>query len=260
MPGVFLTAEWRKLLMLNFEIDPAILSPFVPRGTELDLCQGRAFVSVVGFDFLNTRVCRVPIPGHRNFPEVNLRLYVIRQHGGEVRRGVVFVRELVPRWAVALVARACYEERYWAVPLRSELTPAGEPIGLGATLRYRWRLAGQWHHIKARCCGPFRALAPDSLEEFIAEHYWAYTALRCGSTAEYQVEHTPWRVAQVEHAELKADIAALYGPQFVEALDAKPASAFVAEGSPVLVRWGRRLDATREAQHDLLSVPQAARG
>ncbi|MBX9792474.1 MAG: DUF2071 domain-containing protein [Pirellulales bacterium] len=259
MPGVFLTAEWRQLLMLNYEIEPALLLPLVPRGTQLDLWQGRAFVSVVGFNFLKTRVCGMPIPGHSNFPEVNLRLYVVRRHGDQLRRGVVFVRELVPRWAVALVARACYEEKYWTVPLQSEISPTGEPIGPGAVLAYRWRLAGQRHHIKARCNGHFRQLAPDSHEAFIAEHYWAYTALRSGSTAEYRVEHAPWRVAPVDNVELKADITALYGSQFVEALREAPVSAFVAEGSPVLVRWGMRLEVTRDAERDLVPLSLADR-
>ncbi|MGD9648248.1 MAG: DUF2071 domain-containing protein, partial [Pirellulales bacterium] len=189
----------------------------------------------------DTRVCGVPIPGHRSFPEVNLRLYVVRQCGDQQRRGVVFVRELVPRWAVAFVARACYEERYWTVPLRYEQSPSGEPIAAGTELGFRWKFANRWHSMRARLAGSFREPMADSHEAFIAEHYWAYTALRRGATAEYQVEHVPWRVAPVDNVALQADVAALYGPQFVEALAAAPASAFVAEGSPILVRWGARL-------------------
>jgi uncharacterized protein YqjF (DUF2071 family) len=70
-PGKFLTAEWRYLAMINYEIDPAILLPHVPRGTELDEWQGKTFVSMVGFHFLNTRVLGVPLPFHRNFAEIN---------------------------------------------------------------------------------------------------------------------------------------------------------------------------------------------
>lgn len=264
MSGVFLSAEWRDLLMLNFEIDPKVLEPLLPRGTELDRWRGRAYVSVVGFNFLKTRVCGVPIPGHRNFPEVNLRFYVVRRQGDEVRRGVVFVRELVPRWAVAVVARACYEEKYWTVPLRQEILSAsgargsGSTIGSGATLGYHWQLGGQASHVRARLCGGFQDASPDGHETFIAEHYWAYTALRSGQTSEYQVEHEPWRVAPVEDAELSADVAALYGPQFVDALTAGPASAFVADGSPVLVRWGKRL---REvARDEIASSPDSSQG
>ena len=263
MSGVFLSAEWRQLLMLNYEIDPEALAPLLPRGTELDLWRGRAYVSVVGFNFLKTRVCGVPIPGHRNFPEVNLRFYVVRRQGDEVRRGVVFVRELVPRWAVAVVARACYEEKYWTVPMRHEVSPASaalgrdSTIGPGTTLGYHWRLGGQAQHVRARLCGAFQDAAPDGHEAFIAEHYWAYTALRSGQTSEYQVEHRPWRVASVEDAELSADAETLYGPQFVEALSAAPASAFVADGSPVLVRWGSKLNVSADGDRERVSTSQS---
>ena len=71
-PPVFLTAEWRYLAMLNYVVNPKVLAPFVPAGTELDSWAGKNFVSVVGFRFLNTRVLRIPLPFHRHFEEVNL--------------------------------------------------------------------------------------------------------------------------------------------------------------------------------------------
>ncbi|HEX7980960.1 MAG TPA: DUF2071 domain-containing protein, partial [Gemmatimonadaceae bacterium] len=109
--SAFLTAEWRWLVMLNYEVPPEVLAPYVPRGTSLDLWQGHALVSVVGFRFIETRVIGVPIPFHRHFDEVNLRFYVRRElPGGEARRGVVFIRELVPKPMIAWVARALYNE------------------------------------------------------------------------------------------------------------------------------------------------------
>src|SRR4026208_556537 len=93
----FLTAEWRRLAMLSFEIDPRVLSPLVPAGTELDEWQGRTFASLVGFLFLDTRVFGLAVPFHRNFEEVNLRFYVRRMASDGLRRGVVFVKEIVPR-------------------------------------------------------------------------------------------------------------------------------------------------------------------
>ena len=78
---VFLTAEWRYLAMLNYEIEPAVLAPFVPQGTELDSFDGKTFVSIVAFLFLDTRIGGIPIPFHRNFEEVNLRFYVRRKSG-----------------------------------------------------------------------------------------------------------------------------------------------------------------------------------
>ncbi|HTO08358.1 MAG TPA: DUF2071 domain-containing protein, partial [Myxococcota bacterium] len=120
---VFLTAEWRDLAMLNYEIDPAVLEPRVPAGTELDAWSGRTFVSVVGFRFLRTRVLGVPVPYHVDFDEVNLRFYVRRKSGADWRRGVVFVKEIVPRRAIALVARVAYAENYVAHPMRHSIRP-----------------------------------------------------------------------------------------------------------------------------------------
>src|SRR5205807_3559734 len=117
----FLTANWRYLAMLNFVADPKILQPLVPSETELDFHEGRTFLSVVGFPFLATRVVGLPIPLHRDFEEVNLRFYVRRKSGDEWRRGVVFVRELVPRAAIAIVARIFYGEPYSALPMRHSL-------------------------------------------------------------------------------------------------------------------------------------------
>jgi hypothetical protein len=238
----FLTAEWRRLAMLNYEIDPALLRPAVPRGTELDTWRGKTFISVVGFLFLRTRVLGAPIPFHQNFAEINLRFYVRRRaDSGEWRRGVVFIKEIVPRWAIALAARLVYNENYVARPMR--YSPA-QRATIGAsenTVEYGWRDAGRWNHLRVETNGEPRPLTAGAEEEFITEHYWGYAAQRDGGCVEYQVEHPPWRVWPVHKAGLDCEAAQIYGPQFAEALGAQPSSAFLAEGSPVVVRRGVRL-------------------
>src|SRR5262249_13988199 len=143
MPAPFLTAEWRFLVMLNYEVDVALVQELAPRGTEIDLFQGRCYVSLVGFRFERTRVKGLWIPFHSDFDEVNLRFYVVRRVGGEVRRGVVFVREIVPRWAIAQVARSWYGENYVALPMRHRVV---EPTSEGGRIQveYGWRHAGRW--------------------------------------------------------------------------------------------------------------------
>ena len=121
MNPVFLTAEWRDLVMLNYAVDPAILVPHVPNGTELDTWEGTTFTSLVAFSFLSTRVKSLPIPFHRDFEEINLRFYVRAKGPEGWRRGVVFVKEVVPRLAIASVARWLYNENYVACPTRSRL-------------------------------------------------------------------------------------------------------------------------------------------
>jgi uncharacterized protein YqjF (DUF2071 family) len=225
----FLTAEWRRLVMLNYAIDPAVLAPLVPVGVELDVWEGEALVSMVGFLFLGTRVLGVPVPFHRDFEEVNLRFYVRRRVDDGWRRGVTFIREYVPRRAIAWTAAALYNEPYRALPMRHR------------GLAYEWRTAGRWHTLGAETVGEPRALPPGSAEEFIFEHYYGYTRQRDGGTVEYQVEHPRWRVWTATRAWLEADIAACYGAAFVPALSATPRSAFVAEGSPVAVRRAVRI-------------------
>jgi uncharacterized protein len=234
VPGTFLTAEWRHLLMVNYVVDPAALAPLVPAGTELDLWQGRAYASVVGFRFLRTRVLGVPIPFHRNFDEVNLRFYVRRSVNGAWRKGVAFVKEIVPRRAIAFVARTLYNENYVRMPMRSAVTIPG-PV------RYEWCHAGAWEGVSATAVGEPAVPGLEAEETFISEHYWGYARQPDGSTVEYAVEHHPWRVWRCEAPALACQAALLYGERFAKCLAGPPASAFVADGSPVVVRRGVRL-------------------
>jgi uncharacterized protein YqjF (DUF2071 family) len=237
---VFLRAEWRQLAMLNYEVDPAILQRRVPAGTTLDSFAGNTYVSVVGFMFTRTVVKGIAVPFHRDFEEVNLRFYVRRRppggraDGSDDRRGVVFVKELVPRFAIAWLARVVYRENYVSLPMRHRFHNDG-------TVEYGFRVGGRWAAVSVRPEGDPQPTAPGSLAEFIAEHYWGYAAQADGGTKEYQVEHTPWRVRRAQRAGLDCDVAALYGAEFAAALSSPPSSAFLAEGSPVTVHSGIRI-------------------
>jgi len=236
----FLTAEWRYLAMLNYDVDPAILHALVPKHTELDLWNGRAIASVVGFRFLRTRLLGVPIPLHRNFEEVNLRFYVRHTTpDGEVRRGVVFVRELVPRLAIALTARLAYNEPYLAVRMRSTV-PAALTDAPGR-ISYGWRMGSRWQEVSATASGAPALPSPASEETFITEHFWGYTRQRDGGTVEYEVRHPRWRVWSAADASLIADVPRLYGSSFARALAEQAVSAFIAEGSEVAVYRPRRI-------------------
>jgi uncharacterized protein YqjF (DUF2071 family) len=236
----FLTADWRFLVMLNYDVDPAVLHALVPRDTELDLWNGRAIASVVGFRFDRTRVLGVPVPWHRYFEEVNLRFYVRHTtQEGEVRRGVVFVRELVPRLAIALTARAIYNEPYLAVPMRS--TGPRSPSDAPGRVSYEWRTGARWQHVAATASGDPSLPAPGSEEQFVTEHFWGYTRQRDGATVEYEVWHPSWRVWPATEPSLDADVPRLYGSSFARVLAAPPTSAYIAEGSEVIVYRPRRI-------------------
>src|SRR3954447_19553034 len=135
---VFLTGQWKYLAMLNYEIDPAILDARVPRGTELDSWNGKTMVSVVGFMFLETRVLGMKIPFHVRFEEVNLRFYVRRKAEDGWRRGVVFIKEIVPRRAIAMGARIFYNENYIARRMRHRIELAESTVERGG-VEYGWR-------------------------------------------------------------------------------------------------------------------------
>jgi uncharacterized protein YqjF (DUF2071 family) len=237
----FLKAEWRHLAMLNYPVDPNALSGFVPRGTELDTWNGCTYMSVVGFLFLRTRVLGVPVPFHTRFEEVNLRFYVRRKSGDGWKRGVVFVKELVPRAAIAFVARVLYNEKYDAVPMEHEIVRAPHDEKRIERVSYSFRVGGKWHRLRLRTAGSFAPMVEGSEAQFIAEHYWGYSIQKDGSTSEYQVEHPPWAVAEAAEAVLDSDVESVYGPALGSFLKGSPRSAFLAEGSPITVFHGVRL-------------------
>src|SRR2546425_5970387 len=176
----FLTANWRYLAMLNFVVDPKIVAPLVPPGTEIDFENGETFLSVVGFLFLDTRLLGMPVPLHRDFEEVNLRFYVRKKSADMWRRGVVFVRELVPRRAIALVARTFYGENYVALPMKHDIKHRDSSL----SVEYSWRRGRKWESLKMSAVGEPQAIPAGSHGEFITEHYWGYTCFRGGGSEE----------------------------------------------------------------------------
>jgi uncharacterized protein YqjF (DUF2071 family) len=233
----FLTANWKYLALLNYEVDPFLLSRFTPAGTELDCWNGKAFVSLVGFRFLRTRVCGIPIPFHCNFDEVNLRFYVRRPGDDEIRRGVVFIKEIVPRWAIAAVARSFYNENYVALPMRHKIVT--EETGL--RVEYGWRCGSEWNRISISGAREPELPKPGSEAEFITEHFWGYSILADRATAEYRVAHPSWRVWNAREAKFEGNATELYGPELASVVACTPASAFLAEGSAVTVFRGQKI-------------------
>jgi uncharacterized protein YqjF (DUF2071 family) len=242
----FLTARWRDLVMITWAMDPIILRPLVPEGTELDLWEGQALASVVAFDFADTRVMGMSIPFHRRFPEVNLRFYIRRRLAdGSVRRGVAFVQEMVPRVAIAWTARFLYGEPYVARAMRHVAIPP-EPVGDIAaqprSLVYEWKREGEWERVIALVPSSHRPTREGTLEQFIVDHRWGYTRRPGKPTLEYRVEHPPWRLALDAECLFEADLATIYGKRFAQPLDRAPVSTFVADGSEVAVFRGRPIE------------------
>lgn len=235
-PGRFLTAEWKNLVILNYEVDASLLQRYVPAGTVLDEFDGRVYLSLIGFEFNRTSVLGFQVPFHQSFEEVNLRFYVKRA----AKRGVVFLRELVPKRAVAAVARVAFNENYSYVPMSHRLV--AQPNGEVVEAEYKWGLTPNHCKMWIETEGPGSLPDEGSVGQFITEHYWGYAAQTDGGCLEYEVQHPRWRVRSANRAGCSGNLAMIYGADFARALDGNPASAFFAEGSAVTVFKGARVN------------------
>lgn len=237
MPKAFLTAQWRNLLMANYAIDPEILKPYLPCRTEPDSFNGVHYISLVGFLFCNTRVFGISILFHRTFEEVNLRFYVRYRENGAWKRGVVFLKEIVPRHAITLVANTVYGENYTTHRMKHSWRMGSE----GLAVSYEWKVGNRWNYLKALAEKEATSLMEGSEEAFITEHYWGYTLIDQTCAGTYQVLHPKWRVHKVNEWETNIDAATLYGTQIAAALSAAPVSVFLTEGSPVTILKGTKI-------------------
>jgi len=229
----FLTARWSNLAILTYEVPPPLLEPHLPAGLRLDTRDGRAFASLVAFDFVDTRVWGVTWPGARDFPEINLRFYVT----DGPRRGVVFVRELVPKPLVSWLARALYHEPYLVAPIESRVDEGASEVL--AERRLLWR--GRHHRVEVNGHKPATRPAEDSDKHFFKEHHWGFGRTRRGHPIGYEVRHPVWDVYPVRSWSLDLDWAAVYGPAWGALAAEKPVSVILAAGSPVSVFPRRRL-------------------
>jgi uncharacterized protein YqjF (DUF2071 family) len=238
MKKVFLKAEWRKLLMINYEVHPEVLLPYLPAHTEPDLYHGKCLISIVGFLFLNTHVKGFKIYNHINFEEVNLRFYnTFKTQSGEVRRGTTFIKEIVSKPAISFIANSLYKEKYVTLPMGHTITEADDEL----RVEYRWRFN---KYLNAISCTADKTRSPilkDTLEDFITEHYWGYTKLSLKRTSEYAVEHPRWETYPVKEFKVNIDFEGLYGTSFANLKGKEPHSVLLVEGSEVLVRAGIKI-------------------
>jgi uncharacterized protein YqjF (DUF2071 family) len=234
----FLSAEWRKLIMANYEVSPEMLQKYLPFKTELDLWHNRCYVSLVGFLFVDTKVLGIKFPFHINFEEINLRFYVRYNDNGTWKRGVVFIKEIVPKFMITLVANAVYNENYATYPCKHEITKTDS----GLFVRYSWKSRSGWNHLQANASNTPHPILPDSEEEFITEHYWGYAKYSDKKTNEYEVTHPRWHVYPVSDYEIRCNFGELYGNDFAFLKDTVPTSVLLAEGSEISVLKGKTIN------------------
>ncbi len=225
----FLTGEWRNLVMMNFVVPEHVLKPYLPNGVELDAYDGKCYVSFVAFHFLNTKVKGIGFPFHKDFEEINLRFYVRYPSADGMKRGVVFIGELVPKPLIAWIAKIIYQEKYSYSPIKSKIEQTQQRY-----LTFEWGKELE-HELKVETTTGTRSILPGSKEEFIFEHYWGYTSLSSFRTGEYKVEHPRWNIYPVNNFSYNIDFEKLYGDDFSFLNEMQPDSLFVAEGSEVSV-------------------------
>jgi len=231
MKGTFLTATWEDLIMANYAVSPAILKPYLPKGVELDLFDGKALVSLVGFMFKKTSLLHIPIPFLGTFEEINLRFYVKRVEGDSIKRGVVFINETVPYRPVAWLANKLYKEHYTAIPTKNEIVT----LNKSKKVRYEWKIKNVWNHLEVMASLASSSMLAGSAEEFIFEHYYGYTKISDHSSQEYKVNHPSWLIHEVLDYSIGCDFEAMYGSDFSFLSYVQPDSIMLAKGSEVSV-------------------------
>ncbi|MDN3692223.1 DUF2071 domain-containing protein [Chryseobacterium tructae] len=226
----FLKAEWRKLAIINYEINPEIVLKYLPEGTELDFYKDKCYVSLVGFMFLNTKLLGLPIPFHRDFEEVNLRFYVKKNENGVGKRGVVFIKEIVPKPALSFVANSVYKENYHTLPMKNLIRHKEDEL----LIQYSWK-DKSWHSIQITAESKAQPMKADSEFEFITEHYYGFTKTE-NKTSEYEVCHPKWEWYQIKDYQLEIDFQKVYGKDFGFLNHQEPISVMLAEGSEIEVK------------------------
>ncbi|MDN3671828.1 DUF2071 domain-containing protein [Flavobacterium branchiarum] len=233
----FLTAEWKNLALFNYEINAKILEKYVPPGTEIDLWDNKCYVSLVGFLFKNTKVLGIKIPFHIDFEEVNLRFYVKRLEKGTWKRGVIFIKEIVPKTAITFIANTLYKEHYQTNKMKHAIIESKD----SKTFVYQWMYQNKWNTIEVETETTQKEIKINSEAEFITEHYFGYTKYDKNTTYEYEVTHPRWKQLQLINYKIDVDFEDNYGNDFAFLNGVKPLSAFLAVGSKISVENKKKI-------------------
>jgi uncharacterized protein len=233
--ATFLNANWENIIMANYAVAPEVLQPFLPNGVALDLYNGKAYVSLVGFMFKKKKIFKIPIPYFGSFEEINLRFYVKRKDGDIEKRGVVFINETIPYKVVAWMANKLYKEHYTTIPTKHNININKD----NKQIEYYWKINNIWNSIKVNATLTNEQMPKNSFEEYIFEHYFGYTKIDETNTEEYTINHPSWKTNTINNYEIDCDFEAMYGNPFAHLTNMKPNSIFIAEGSSVSVDWKR---------------------
>ena len=235
----FLKAQWKNLIMMNYRVSEDDLAPYLPYGTELDLWEGKPYVSLVAFLFDEMNVMGLPAIGNRKFEEINLRMYVKRIENGELKRGVTFIKEIVPKHLVSMVANGLFSEHYETLPMNHKISKLSSD---SSRLSYGVRKTSEYE-VSAQVSNEMIGLEPGGFEEFIAEHYWGYSKVNATKSIEYEVAHPKWDMFEKSEVGTSINFASIYGDSWSFLNRIEPESSFVLKGSEVRVGFPRIIKA-----------------
>ena len=222
---VFLSAEWNNLVLFNYTVKDTCLTPYIPRGCELDRFENSAFISLVAFQFFNTRVFGLKWPGFTHFLEVNLRFYVKFKN----QRAVCFIREYVPSHIITKIARIIYNEPYKRASISGVINKTQNQISAA----YQLTSGNESMLLDVTAeNSPYLPL-PTTMEHFFKEHEWGVGKTRKGETLIYRVEHPHWEIYPILDTKAEVNWESLYGSPFSFLNQQKPHSVIFAKGSKV---------------------------
>jgi uncharacterized protein YqjF (DUF2071 family) len=183
--------RWHQILFLHWDVSADALRALVDPRLELDLHDGRAWVSLTPFTMRGARLRGLPaVPPLARFHELNLRTYV---RGGGVP-GIWFFSLDAASAAAAALARITLRLPYYRARMarsasgtsheyRSErLAPGPRPASFAAI----WTV------------GASASAPPGPVDRFLSERYALYSSV-VGRLVRVRVRHTPWplRTARV---------------------------------------------------------------
>lgn len=180
--------RWEELLFLHWAVDRDAIQQTLPPGLHCDTFAGTGWLAIVPFAMRDVRPAMLPAVGPvSNFLELNVRTYVHDEHGIP---GVWFYsldcNQPFAVWIARNFFRLPYRHATMSASFAGTTDYACRRRGAPAEARYRWSPAGTT-----------RVAAPGTLEFFLLERYFLYTA-RGGRLLRGQVAHGPYEYGDAQ--------------------------------------------------------------
>jgi uncharacterized protein YqjF (DUF2071 family) len=200
-----MTQTWHHLLFAHWPVPPARLEGRIPEGLTLDRFEGQAWVGVVPFQMSGIKLRGIlPIPTATQFPEINLRTYVVR----DGKPGVYFFSLDADSWLAVVTARRLFHLPYFHagisvarkgdwIEYHSQRTGPARPT---AVFQGRYRPLGN----------PQRP-APNTLAHWLTERYCLYTINDRQTVLRGEIHHEPWPLQSAEVEILENTVPKVHG-------------------------------------------------